>query len=244
MNQFSDSAQDKYAVQDYGPKRTIEGLEIVTLKRFNDDGGSMTELVRLEDGRVQGLKGFKALQVNYSVMEPLAIKAFHLHTRQTDVWYVPPSDKLLLVVADARKGSPTEGLVQRIVLGDGNSRLVRIPPGVAHGAKNLRPATPSVIISLVAVQFSVGEDSDEARLPWDHFGAGGGEVGGGVFQECGGGGGAGGCGEIFHGGFAPHTPARRMFGIAPRHRQTKLACWRPSCWAMFGIAPRHRQTKL
>lgn len=171
MTQFSDSAQKTYAVQDYKPKRAIEGLEIVPLKRFNDDGGSMTELVRLEGGMVAGLKGFQALQVNYSVMEPLAIKAFHLHKRQTDVWYVPPSDKLLLVVADMRKGSPTEGLVQRMVLGDGNSRLVRIPPGVAHGARNLRPATPTAILYFVDVQFSTDEHCDEGRLPWDHFGA-------------------------------------------------------------------------
>ncbi len=171
MTQFSDSAQKKYALQDYKPKRTIEGLEIVQLKRFNDDGGSMTELARLDGGMVQGLKGFQALQMNYSVMEPLAIKAFHLHQRQTDVWYVPPSDKLLLVVADVRKGSPTEGLVQRIVLGDGNSRLVRIPPGVAHGAKNLRPSAPTAIIYFVDVHFSVDERCDEGRLPWDHFGA-------------------------------------------------------------------------
>jgi len=171
MTKFSDQAQKRYAVQDYKPRRSIEGLEIVPLKRFNDDGGSMSELARLDDGFVQGLKGFRALQVNYSTMEPLAIKAFHLHQRQTDVWFVPPSDKVLLVVADVRKGSPTEEMVQRIVLGDGNSRLVRIPPGVAHGAKNLRPATPSVIIYFVDVQFSTGEDCDEGRLPWDHFGA-------------------------------------------------------------------------
>jgi dTDP-4-dehydrorhamnose 3,5-epimerase len=171
MPQFTDAAQKKYAVQDYAPKRTIEGLELVTLKRFNDDGGAMTELARLDDGLVQGLKGFKALQINYSVMEPLAIKAFHLHQRQTDVWYVPPSDKLLLVVADVRKGSPTEGLVQRLVLGDGNSRLVRIPPGVAHGARNLRPATPCAIIYFVDVHFSTDAACDEGRLPWDHFGA-------------------------------------------------------------------------
>jgi len=105
-----------------------------------------------------------------SVMLHLAIKAFHLHKRQTDVWYVPPSDKLLLVVADVRKGSPSEGLVQRIVLGDGNSRLVRIPPGVAHGVKNLA-ATRGRIIYLVDTHFSPDPDtSDEGRLPWDFAG--------------------------------------------------------------------------
>ena len=155
----------------YSPKKRIEGVEIVQLRRFNDDGGAMTELGRLDAGMHKDLPGFEARQVNYSVVEPLAVKAFHLHKRQTDVWYVPPSDKLLLVLADVREGSPTEGKVERIVLGDGNSRLVRIPPGVAHGCKNLRPATQSTIIYFVDVQFSVDEHCDEGRLPWDHFGA-------------------------------------------------------------------------
>ena len=171
MTEFNAQAKARYGKQDYAPKKRIEGVEIVELKRFNDDGGAMTELGRLDDGAVQGLKGFTARQVNYSVMEPLAIKAFHLHTRQTDVWYVPPSDKLLLVLADVRKGSATEGLVMRFVLGDGNSRLVRIPPGVAHGCKNLRTAAPTAIIYFVDVQFSTDAQCDEGRIPWDHFGA-------------------------------------------------------------------------
>ena len=171
MTQFNAQAQKRYAQQDYRPKSRIEGVEIVELKRFNDDGGAMTELGRLEGGLHQQLPGFVVRQVNYSVLEPLAIKAFHLHHRQTDVWYVPPSDKLLLVLADVRAGSPTEGQVMRLVLGDGNSRLVRIPPGVAHGCRNLRPASPSAILYFVDVQFSPGEDTDEGRLPWDHFGA-------------------------------------------------------------------------
>lgn len=171
MSQFNAGAQAAYGVQDYSPKTTIEGLEIHSRTRFNDDGGSMSELARLDEGRLEGVEGFVCRQMNYSVMEPLAIKAFHLHRRQTDVWYVPPADKILLVVADVRAGSSTEGVVQRIVMGDGSSKLVRIPPGVAHGAKNLRPATPSAIIYFVDVQFSVGEECDEGRLPWDHFGA-------------------------------------------------------------------------
>lgn len=171
MTQFNQSARSRYGLQDYSPRPSIEGLQILPLRRFNDDGGSMTELGRLSDGHLAGAEGFVVRQVNYSVMEPQAIKAFHLHQRQTDVWYVPPSDKILLVVADVRADSPTEGLVQRIVLGDGNSRLVRIPPGVAHGARNLRHAAPSVIVYFVDVQFSAGEDCDEGRLPWDHFGA-------------------------------------------------------------------------
>lgn len=169
---FAPAAAARYGVQDYRRKPGIAGVELIELKRFNDDGGSMTELGRLSGGKLQAAPGFEVAQVNYSVLEPLAIKAFHLHKRQTDVWYVPPSDKLLLVLGDVRKDSPSCGLVTRTVLGDGNSRLVRIPPGVAHGCRNLRPASPAVIVYFVDLHFSVGEDCDEGRLPWDHFGTG------------------------------------------------------------------------
>jgi dTDP-4-dehydrorhamnose 3,5-epimerase len=84
---------------------------------------------------------------------------------------VPPCDKLLLVLHDCRDGSPTEGVTQRFVLGDGKDRLVRIPPGVAHGTKNLA-RTIGRIIYMVDVQFSVkAGECDEGRVPWDFLGA-------------------------------------------------------------------------
>lgn len=168
---FTPDADAAYSVQDYSPKDQIQGLEIHELARFNDDGGAMTELARLDGGQLQGLSGFEARQVNFSVMEPGAIKAFHLHTRQTDVWYVPPADKGLLVVGDVREGSPTAGQVRRIVLGDTRSRLIRIAPGIAHGVRNLMPDRQMTIVYFVDVQFSTDEQCDEGRLPWDHFGA-------------------------------------------------------------------------
>jgi dTDP-4-dehydrorhamnose 3,5-epimerase-like enzyme len=170
MTEFIPQAAAAYGVQDYSPRPRIEGVELVELKRFNDDGGAMTELGRLDGGVHEQLPGFQVRQVNFSTLDALAIKAFHLHQRQTDVWYVPPSDKLLVVLGDVRKGSASEGLVWRLVLGDGNSRLLRIPPGVAHGCRNLRTHTPATIVYFVDVQFSTGADCDEGRLPWDHFG--------------------------------------------------------------------------
>ncbi len=171
MTEFTPHAAEAYGVQDYSSQPDIAGVEIIPLRRFNDDGGSMTELARLDQGQVNGVGGFSAAQMNYSVMDPLAIKAFHLHKRQTDVWFVPPSDKILLVLSDVRAGSPSEGTTRRYVLGDGKSFLIRIPPGVAHGARNLRTAAPSTIIYFVDVQFSTDDTCDEGRLPWDHFGA-------------------------------------------------------------------------
>jgi dTDP-4-dehydrorhamnose 3,5-epimerase len=164
-------AKREFQLQAYGPKPPIEGVEIVALVRHVDDGGSMTELARLDGGQSPAVPGFTFRQINFSEVEPGAIKAFHLHARQTDVWYVPPSDRCLLVLVDVRAGSRTEGVSQRLVLGAGASRLVRIPPGVAHGVRNLGTTTARLIY-FVDQHFSADPATcDEGRLPWDYLGA-------------------------------------------------------------------------
>src|SRR5262245_1833615 len=142
---LNDKARDACQVQRYGPPPKIAGVEIVELRRFHDDGGSMTELGRLTAGMHRDLPSFEVRQVNFSEMDPGAIKAFHLHQRQTDVWFIPPASKMLVVLGDVRAASPTEGATQRLVLGDGSSRLVRIPPGVAHGVRNLGAARGTIV---------------------------------------------------------------------------------------------------
>ena len=165
------AAEKLFQRQDYGKCPPIDGVAIVPLKRFHDDGGSMTELARFGSGRPEGLDAFTLAQLNYSVIEPGVLKAFHVHRRQTDVWFVPPEDRVLLVLVDVREGSPTERVVLRLVLGDGDSILVRIPPGVAHGCKNLG-ASPARIVYMTDVRFSPEPDvTDEGRLPWDLVGA-------------------------------------------------------------------------
>jgi dTDP-4-dehydrorhamnose 3,5-epimerase len=168
---LNDGAKAAYSVQHYGAAKKIAGVEVVELRRFHDDGGAMTELGRLTGGVHRDLPGFEVRQVNFSEMEPGAIKAFHLHQRQTDVWFIPPGSKMLVVLGDVRKGSASDGVTQRLVLGDGTSRLVRIPPGVAHGVRNLA-TTRGQIIYFVDNQFDADPARcDEGRLPWDHFGA-------------------------------------------------------------------------
>jgi dTDP-4-dehydrorhamnose 3,5-epimerase len=160
-----------YRVQDYSRAPGIEGVALSDLKRFHDDASSMTELARLEEGRILGFGGFVVAQVNYSTVEPGGIKAFHVHRRQTDVWFVPPSDRILLVLVDVREGSPSAGNLLRLTLGDGDSRLVLIPPGVAHGCRNLGTDTARILY-FADVRFSPDPGvTDEGRLPWDHFGA-------------------------------------------------------------------------
>jgi dTDP-4-dehydrorhamnose 3,5-epimerase len=168
---LSASAAESLSYQDYGPQGTIDGVEFLDLRRFTDDGGSFTELGRFFDGGRSTGPAFQLAQVNYSIIEPGVIRAYHLHPNQTDLWFVPPEDRLLMVLADVRRGSKTEGVVMRFVAGYGKSRLIAIPPGVAHGAKNLSPSTGRIFY-FVDRYFTAGAECEEGRLPWDHFGAG------------------------------------------------------------------------
>ncbi len=160
-------ARPLYKLQAYGERPTIDGVALAELRRFNDDGGAMTELLRLSGGETLGLQGFRPAQINYATLQPGAIKAFHIHLRQTDVWFVPPEDRVLAVLVDLRADSKTEGRQVRAMLGDGNSMLLRIPPGVAHGCRNLSDH-PARIIYFTDLHFSADpRECDEGRLPWD-----------------------------------------------------------------------------
>ena len=132
----------------------------------------MTELGRLgrrRGTRLPGLRG--ASQVNYTELEPGTIKAFHLHRRQTDVWFVPPADKLLLVLVDVRAGSPTEEGRAAPAAGDGATRVsCAFRPGSRTAAESRGVPRPASSISSTCSLRRPAHESDEGRLPWD-FGA-------------------------------------------------------------------------
>ena len=159
-----------YKHQEYGGG--IDGVSVVRLTRFSDDGGSMTELARLDERAfTQAFGAFPVKQINFSTLEPGVIKAFHVHKRQYDVWYVPPEDRILLVLVDVREDAATRRRALKVMLGGGGSTLVKIPPGVAHGCKNVGAATAHLIY-LTSEHFSPEPSTtDEGRLPWDLVGA-------------------------------------------------------------------------
>jgi len=161
--------ENVYSLQDYGKKESIAGVSLIELKRFVDDGGSFSELLRLDAGAAEGLN-LPIRQINYTEMHPATVKAFHVHRQQTDIWYVPPSDRLLLILVDVRADSPTQGNMLRLVLGDGTSRLVVIPSGIAHGCKNLSQRDVRVIYFMDQNFDPDPQGCDEGRLPWDHWG--------------------------------------------------------------------------
>ena len=158
------------SVQEYTRKPAIEGVQIIDLKLFVDDGGCLAEIVRLDDqGNLELLPEFKVKQSTFSQMLPGTIKAFHLHYNQEDCWFIMPHDRVLVGLFDARKDSPTYNNTMRFVLGAGRAQLLYIPRGVAHGLANLWQK-PSSMIYFVNQLFDPAEP-DERRLPWDTLGA-------------------------------------------------------------------------
>ncbi|MDO8463233.1 MAG: dTDP-4-dehydrorhamnose 3,5-epimerase family protein [bacterium] len=167
---FDPHIEAQLTKQHYGPSERIVGVEMLELKEFADDGGSFLELGRLDAGMLQCAANAEIRQVNYSTIVPGAVKATHLHRKQTDFWFVPSADRLLVGLKDLRTGSPTQGMQMRFVLGAARPRMVRIPPGVAHGVANPYER-PMSLIYFVTEQFDPESDTgDEYRLPPDIFG--------------------------------------------------------------------------
>lgn len=158
------------SIQDYSRKPVIDGVQIINLNLFIDDGGHLSEIVRFdENGNLQALPEFKVRQSTYSQMLPGVIKAFHLHYNQEDVWFILPDSRVLVGLFDARKDSPTYNKTMRFVLGAGRAQILYIPRGVAHGLANPWQK-PSNMIYFVNQCFDAN-DPDEHRLPWDSLGA-------------------------------------------------------------------------
>ena len=92
------------STQEYTRTTPIEGVQIIDLRHMTDDGGSFAELVRFDEkGCLLQVPSFQVRQSSYSLVLPGAIKAFHLHYNQEDVWFVPPTDRLLVGLIDCRK---------------------------------------------------------------------------------------------------------------------------------------------
>lgn len=161
--------KNNLSIQDYAKKPTIDGVQLINLNIFADDGGALAEIIRLdENGNLLILPEFKVRQSTFSQMLPGCIKAFHLHYNQEDVWFIMPFDRLLIGLFDARKDASTYQNSMRFVLGGGKAQALYIPRGVAHGLANLWNA-PANMIYFVNQHFDANQP-DEHRLPWNILG--------------------------------------------------------------------------
>jgi dTDP-4-dehydrorhamnose 3,5-epimerase len=139
----------------------IEGVRIQTLSLFPDDRGYFLELARFGQGLTAGFPP-ETTQVSAALTYPGAIKAFHFHRHQTDLWGVP-AGILQVALVDLRPESPTFCRRNTLYVGDLRPWQILVPPGVGHGYKVIGER-PAVLVYLTDRLYN---PKDEGRIPYD-----------------------------------------------------------------------------
>lgn len=137
----------------------IEDVKIKQLKKYCDDRGFFTEVIKEGEDTFHPVK-----QTSYTETHPGVIKAFHWHKKQWDVWFVIKG-MAQVVLYDLRWGSPTRGKTQVICAGEDNPCLISIPPGVAHGYRVLGSQKVGLLYHTSEVYNPA--EPDEERIPFD-----------------------------------------------------------------------------
>ena len=140
----------------------IAGVRIVLHQLWPDDRGYFLEVLRIGQGLVAGFSPAET-QVSAALGYPGAIKAFHYHLRQTDVWS-PAQGMFQVALVDLRLGSPTFGARNTLYVGTLRPWQILIPPGVAHGYK-IVGLTPAMLVYATNRFY---DPADEGRLAFDH----------------------------------------------------------------------------
>ena len=70
-----------------------------------------------------------------------------------------------MVLVDLREGSPTEGVVQTLIVGENAPKMVAIPPFVAHGYQCL--GRQDVQLTYYVTEPYDPVNPDEGRIKWN-----------------------------------------------------------------------------
>jgi dTDP-4-dehydrorhamnose 3,5-epimerase len=138
----------------------INGVQVKEICNVPKENGFLTEAYRLD----WGLDGGRIEQVFQVSLLPGALSAWHAHRLSTDRLFCGVG-LIKLVLFDARKESPSHGMVNELRIGEVRPGVVVVPPGVWHGVQNLWPGT-SRLLNMVDRAYSY-EDPDHWRLPPD-----------------------------------------------------------------------------
>lgn len=167
---IDESVRQKVYTQEYGAKAAIAGVAFLPVKHVVTEDGDFSEVMRLpENGAFADLPGFVVRQVSRSLLYPHAVKGWHLHLSQDELWYVPAESHLIIGLWDVRGASKTKGVNQKVAMGGGKEVLLFIPHGVAHGCSNVSNK-PATVIYFANAVFNK-EAPDEQRIPYDALGA-------------------------------------------------------------------------
>ena len=136
----------------------IQGVEIKELVTQPDERGFFRELIRKTGSFFS--EGFG--QWSHTKTFDRAAKAWHIHQKQTDWWYFAIG-AFKVALYDMRKDSPTNGkLMELLMVEEFGAKVLKIPPGVAHGYKVIQDP-----VHMFYITSHTYDPSDEGRIPHD-----------------------------------------------------------------------------
>jgi len=134
------------------------GIKIKPLKRFADERGFFTEIMRIDWDDLFG--DDKPVQANLSVSYPGIVRAWHRHLRGQIDYFVVVKGAIKICAYDDESRELTE-----IISTDANPQIVRIPGHYWHGFKVVGNE-PVILVYFVSKLYDY-KNPDEERRPWN-----------------------------------------------------------------------------
>ncbi|RXJ78027.1 dTDP-4-dehydrorhamnose 3,5-epimerase [Arcobacter sp. F155] len=144
----------------------IPGLKIFEPMIFEDVRGKFIKTFNNDFFQEHNLN-ISIKETYYSISHKDVIRGMHFQTPPYDhikIVYVP-FGKILDVVLDLRKGSPTFGKSFSIELSSENGKILIIPKGLAHGFKSLEDNT-----NVTYMQTTTYAPNNDEGIRYDSFG--------------------------------------------------------------------------
>lgn len=143
---------------------TIEGVIVKPLRKIPDERGCIYHMLRRDDPIFEQFG-----EIYFSTAYPGAIKGWHIH-KKMKLNYCVIQGMIKLVLYDDRDESETKGNLMELFIGEENYCLVKIPPQVWNGVKNIDSKT-----AIIANCATLPHDPDEIdrldpfseKIPYD-----------------------------------------------------------------------------
>jgi dTDP-4-dehydrorhamnose 3,5-epimerase len=130
----------------------IDGVELIPLRRFEDERGWFMEIRRESTMRKP------TRQTNVSFTRAGVIKGLHYHERGQDDLFVVLQGMARVVLLDRETGE-----TYTVDIGDDNPVAVYVPGRVAHGYE----ALTDVLFCYEVTEEYDADDPDENEIPWN-----------------------------------------------------------------------------
>lgn len=105
--------------------KKIKGIEIINLDKFSDERGYLIKVIK------KGYVSDKFGEIYVTLTKPGFVKANHYHKKATE-WFCVLEGKCVLLLKDIKTN-----IQEKIMLEGDKPQLVKIPPFVEHGTKNI-----------------------------------------------------------------------------------------------------------